>query len=224
MPTPSIQFWTVATEYHSKYQDLFAGDSKIEENEENEEDEEDVSKNQLLAAEYGPPGSGLHKAFSFTGLPNSATPTRETMLQDAQYIVDTFIVEKAKTQVNIKGPTKIQLLQVVEFEQMAQASEKASQAVDPKRQRLDANTFLVAQKEIFGLMQTDSFPRFKQSELFQEFLDKNEGLRSQAFSVSRSTDSLNSVRNPSVAERRANKKREDDASRPRTGSKILRFV
>lgn len=36
------------------------------------------------------------------------------------------------------------------------------------------DTFLTAEKEIYRLMSTDSFPRFKQSELFQEFLDNND--------------------------------------------------
>jgi hypothetical protein len=78
---------------------------------------------------------------------------RQHMNRDALELVRKYIAAEAENSVNIRGETRAAILETVE------------------RGQLTPDLFLRAQSEVFSLMQTDSFQRFKQSPLFQEFLD-----------------------------------------------------
>ena len=78
------------------------------------------------------------------------------LLQKAVQIVEAYIAEDSKTPVNVMGDTRTEI-------------EKKVTEGD-----VDHSTFITAEKEILDLLERDSFARFKQSDLFSEFLQDAE--------------------------------------------------
>jgi len=73
--------------------------------------------------------------------------------------LDTYISPSSPRQINVRGPTQVQIIEDVEHGEIT------------------VNTFVQASDEILNLLRADSYPRFKQNQVFQEFLkdsDKSE--------------------------------------------------
>jgi len=75
----------------------------------------------------------------------------------AQTIMGRYIANSATEQVNIKGPSKVQLESMM------------------KDKKINRYMFDKAQKEIFELLSRDSFPRFKKQPAFTKYLQKMGG-------------------------------------------------
>eukprot|EP00475_Leptophrys_vorax_P039185 TRINITY_DN7033_c0_g1_i1.p1 TRINITY_DN7033_c0_g1~~TRINITY_DN7033_c0_g1_i1.p1 ORF type:complete len:687 (-),score=177.65 TRINITY_DN7033_c0_g1_i1:93-2153(-) len=82
--------------------------------------------------------------------------SQEEFTREASSIVEEYVSESSSAQVNLSGDMKKNLV------------------IAMKAGKLDSHSFVQAKKEIFDLMMRDSFPRFKSSPLFQEFLREME--------------------------------------------------
>jgi len=80
------------------------------------------------------------------------------LVAHAKYIIDQFVSNEATMQVNLKFETHATLTHI-------------SQALSTQPELVTRTIFNAAQHEIFKLLESDSYPRFKQSARFQTMLD-----------------------------------------------------
>jgi len=78
---------------------------------------------------------------------------KELLKKRATFIYNEYVSPAAPRQVNIQGPTRKKIKE------------------DVGDGNVTLNTFDKAEQEILALLSTDTFARFKQSQLFQQFLD-----------------------------------------------------
>jgi len=78
---------------------------------------------------------------------------KELLKKRAAFIYNEYVSPAAPRQVNIQGPTRKKVKEDIESGNVT------------------LNTFDKAEQEILALLSTDTFARFKQSQLFQQFLD-----------------------------------------------------
>jgi len=78
---------------------------------------------------------------------------KELLKKRASFIYNEYVSPSAPRQVNIQGPTRKKVKEDIESGNVT------------------LNTFDKAEQEILALLSTDTFARFKQSQLFQQFLD-----------------------------------------------------
>jgi len=78
---------------------------------------------------------------------------KELLKKRAAFIYNEYVSPSAPRQVNIQGPTRKKVKEDIE------------------NGNVTLNTFDKAEQEILALLSTDTFARFKQSQLFQQFLD-----------------------------------------------------
>eukprot|EP00475_Leptophrys_vorax_P032971 TRINITY_DN51493_c0_g1_i1.p1 TRINITY_DN51493_c0_g1~~TRINITY_DN51493_c0_g1_i1.p1 ORF type:complete len:633 (-),score=169.19 TRINITY_DN51493_c0_g1_i1:27-1658(-) len=95
----------------------------------------------------------------------SVGKSQEVLRKEALEIIKTFIGESSPKQVNLRGASCASLLKFGEEEQKRIAN---GDPLPPEY--LDVTMFNPAAEEIFNVMEKDSFLRFKQSDLFTEFL------------------------------------------------------
>eukprot|EP01006_Ploeotia_vitrea_P048887 TRINITY_DN67286_c7_g1_i1.p1 TRINITY_DN67286_c7_g1~~TRINITY_DN67286_c7_g1_i1.p1 ORF type:complete len:743 (+),score=360.85 TRINITY_DN67286_c7_g1_i1:38-2230(+) len=89
------------------------------------------------------------------------TEQRSELLEQARAIMERFIVQDSPDQVNIKAEHRL-------------AVEKAV-----AEGTVDLNTFVHCEREILMLIEADSFGRFKQSDLFRQFLEEASSYKHQ---------------------------------------------
>jgi len=78
---------------------------------------------------------------------------KELLKKRAAFVYNEYVSPAAPRQVNIQGPTRKKVKEDIE------------------NGNVTLNTFDKAEQEILALLSTDTFARFKQSQLFQQFLD-----------------------------------------------------
>lgn len=99
---------------------------------------------------------GINDRAVFDVEPDPTRSVKEQLLDAAKKIVRQFITQDSEEQVNIHGDTRVYI-------------EKKVISGD-----VDNTLFVAAEKEILALLERDSFSRFKQSDLFREFLSDAE--------------------------------------------------
>jgi len=115
-----------------------------------------------LEAEYSTENIDFWKAcrdFRHTCAKHERDPpekAKEVRAALAKAIVNTFVRDSAPSQVNLNGVIRQAILDEV------------------KSEKVETTAFNEAENHIIGLMSLDSFNRFKQSPLFQQFLSRAE--------------------------------------------------